>query len=68
MKIPVIDVELHQPTRGSIAWYGTVAAMTAAGVIEWPLATVVIAGHLISENSRSQAMSGAASGAEDVAG
>ncbi len=68
MKIPIVDVELHKPTRGSLAWYGTLTAMTAAGVVEWPLAAVVAAGHLVAENSRSQAVSGAAEGAESAAG
>ena len=68
MKIPVLDVEFNKPTRGSLAWYGTLAAMSATGLIEWPLAAVMGAGHLISENTRSEAVSGAAEGAESSAG
>ncbi len=68
MKIPIVAIELHKPTRGSLAWYGTLTAMTAVGFIEWPLAVVVATGHLVSENSRSQAVSGAAEGAESAAG
>lgn len=68
MKVPVLDLELDKPSRGSLAWYGTVGAMTAAGLVEWPLATLLAAGHLIAENSRSEAVAGAAEGAESAAG
>jgi hypothetical protein len=68
MKIPVVDVEFNKPTRGSLAWYAALATMGAAGLVEWPLATLIAASHLISENSRSQAVSGAAEGAESGAG
>jgi hypothetical protein len=68
MKIPVINLELNQPTRGSLAWYASLTALSATGLIEWPLAAVVAAGHLISENSHSEAVSGAAEGAESAAG
>jgi predicted membrane protein len=68
MHIPVIDLELNQPTRSSLAWYGGVGTMATIGVIEWPLAAVIVASHLISQNSRSAAVSGAAAGASDAAG
>lgn len=68
MHIPLLDLELNQPTRGSLAWYTALGAMTAAGVIEWPLGLLTAAGHLIAENSRSQAVSGAAEGTESAAG
>jgi hypothetical protein len=42
--------------------------MATIGLIEWPLAAVMAAGHLIAENSRSAAVSGAAAGASDAAG
>lgn len=68
MKLPVLDLELNKPTRSSLAWYGGISAMAAFGLIEWPLAAVVAAGHLISENSRSEAVTGAAEGAQSGAG
>ncbi|HWF34119.1 MAG TPA: hypothetical protein VG295_02075 [Solirubrobacteraceae bacterium] len=68
MKLPVLDLELNRPTRSSLAWYAGMGAMTAAGLLEWPLAAIVVTGHLISENSRSSAVSGAASGVESAAG
>lgn len=68
MRIPLVDLQLSAPTRGSLGWYAAIGAMTAAGLLEWPLAAVVAAGHLISENSTSAALAGAGAGAEDGAG
>jgi hypothetical protein len=68
MKIPVLNIGLDRPTRGSLAWYATVATMSAAGLIEWPLAAIVVTSHAISQNARSQTAAGAAEGAESVAG
>ena len=68
MRIPLIDVDLSRPTRGRLAWYAGVGAMTTFGAIDWPLAAVIVAGDLISENSRSATVSGAAEGAQSAAG
>jgi hypothetical protein len=68
MKFPVLDLELHKPTRGSLAWYGTVGLMSAAGLLEWPVAVVLTTGHLIAENSRSETVASAGEGAESAAG
>lgn len=68
MKLPILDLQLNPPTRGSLAYYAALTGMTAAGLIEWPLAAVVAAGHLIAENSHSEAVSGAAEGAQSGAG
>lgn len=68
MKLPLLDLEVQCPTRGSLAWYAGLATMGATGLVEWPLAAIIAAGHLISENSQSQAVAGAAEGAESGAG
>ncbi len=68
MQIPVLDLQIHKPTRGSLAWYGAVGTMAAVGIVEWPLAAVVAAGHLVAENTRSPAAEGAAEGAESASG
>jgi hypothetical protein len=68
MRIPLVDVQLHRPTRGSVGWYAAIGAMAATGLVEWPLAAIVAAGHLISENSKSPTVSGVAEGAESGAG
>jgi hypothetical protein len=68
MKIPVLDLEVNRPNRGSVAWYASVGAMGAFELIEWPLAAVMMAGNVIAENSRSETVSGAAEGASSAAG
>lgn len=68
MKLPIVDLELNRPAKASLAWYGGISAMAAAGLVEWPLALIVVAGHFVEENSRSQAISEAAEGVEAGAG
>lgn len=68
MKIPLLDLELNPPNRSSLAWYGGVATMAGLGLVEWPLAAILVTGHLIAENSRSQAVSAGAEGASAEAG
>jgi hypothetical protein len=68
MRVPVLELELNRPTRSSLAWYGGIGVMAAAGLVEWPLAAVIVTGHLISENSSSPTVSGAVEGAEAGAG
>lgn len=68
MKLPILDLELNRPSRGSIAWYAGISVMAASGLVEWPLAAIIAAGHMIEENTRSQAVSGAAGGVESGAG
>ena len=68
MKLPILDLELNKPTRASLAWYGGISAMTAAGLVEWPLAVIVAAGHLVQENSSSKAVSAGAEGVQSGAG
>ena len=67
MKIPLLDLEVHRPTRGSLAWYAGIGTMAALGTVEWPVAAVIAAGHFVAENSRSAAVSEAAEGAESGA-
>ena len=67
MKLPILDLELNKPTKASLAWYGGISLMAATGVVEWPLAVIVAAGHLVEENSRSKAVSAGAEGVESGA-
>lgn len=68
MKIPVLDLELKPPTRGSVAWYAGVGTMSALGLVEWPVAAIIAAGHFVSENSRSAVLTEAIEGAESTGG
>lgn len=68
MKIPVLDLELKRPTRSSVAWYAGVGTMSALGVVEWPVAAIIAAGHFVSENSRSAVVAEMVEGAESSGG
>jgi hypothetical protein len=61
--IPILDLDVNKPNRSSLAWYAGIGTMAAAGLVEWPLALVIVTGNIISENSRSPTVSGAAEGA-----
>jgi len=64
VQIPGIDLDVHRPTRSSVAWYGTMGALAAAGVLEWPLAAVIGVSHLIATNSKSPGVEEAADALE----
>lgn len=54
LKLPLLNTAVRTPTRGTLAWYLGLGAMTALEVIEWPVALVVGAGHMLATHSRSQ--------------
>lgn len=68
MHVPLLDLQIERPTRSSLAWYGGIGTMAAAGLVEWPLAAIIVAGHVITENSKSSTVVGAVEGAEAGAG
>jgi hypothetical protein len=41
-------VRIPAPRR--LAWYGGIAALAVAGLIEWPVAAVLAVGHLLAED------------------
>jgi hypothetical protein len=63
MRIPYIDLNVNRPDRSTLAWYAGIGTMTAAGLVEWPLALVIVTGNVVAENARSRTVSGAAEGA-----
>ncbi len=64
LEVPVIDVRVSRPSRQSLAWLAGLGAMAAIEVIEWPLALIVAAGHVIATQSESPAVREAVEGAE----
>jgi hypothetical protein len=47
--LPLVgQVRLPEPQR--LAWYAGVATLVAIGMLEWPVALVVAAGHVLSED------------------
>jgi hypothetical protein len=63
-KLPKLNARVPVP-GDAIAFYAGLGAITALGVIEWPLALVVGGGHLIRTYSHSQALQGAVDDLEE---
>lgn len=55
------------PSRGSLAWYAGLGAMTALEVIEWPVAAVVAVSHAIATHGRDPVLREAGAGTEAAA-
>jgi hypothetical protein len=51
--VPVPRLHLRMPTgtRGRLLWWGGLAAVAAAGVVDWPVAALVAAGSWVAEQS-----------------
>ena len=64
MRVPLLDARVSTPARGTLAWYAGLAAMAAFEVIEWPVALVVAAGHVLATHARDPEVEGAAQGAQ----
>jgi hypothetical protein len=62
LTVPLIDLRLSAPSKGSLAFYGGLGTMAAFEIIEWPLALIVAAGHAISESSTNPEVQQAAEG------
>jgi len=48
--VPVMG-ELRLPPPQSLAWYGGVATLAVLGIMEWPVAVVIGAGHLLAQQT-----------------
>lgn len=64
--LPVVGLNVPMPTAETALYYGGVAALAAAEIIEWPIALVVIAGHEMLRRSR-RSIAGKASKAAESA-
>jgi hypothetical protein len=64
LRIPLLKTELNKPSRGSLAWYAGLGAMTALEVIEWPIALVVGASHAIATHTHNRDVQETAEGGE----
>ncbi|MDQ0028599.1 hypothetical protein [Arthrobacter bambusae] len=47
---------IHLPPKGELAFIAGVGLVAAAGLIEWPVAAIVAAGHLIAHASNNKAL------------
>jgi hypothetical protein len=66
LTVPVIDLRLSAPSKGSLAFYGGLGTMAALEVIEWPVAVLLAAGHAISTNTSNPELREAVEGAEEA--
>lgn len=62
--LPVLGIRVPLPDAERAVYYGGIAALIAAELIEWPIAVVVVAGHEILKRSRNPVVREAGSAAE----
>ncbi len=63
--VPVIgEIEVPPPER--VAFYAGMGVMAAVGLIEWPLAIVVAAGHVLADQNMFARIRGLGAAAESV--
>ncbi|HTM84749.1 MAG TPA: hypothetical protein VL179_07575 [Mycobacterium sp.] len=53
LNLPVVG-EVTIPPPEQLAYYGGLAVLTAFDLIEWPVALVIAAGHVMANNQRSR--------------
>jgi hypothetical protein len=53
MDLPVVG-KVRLPRPEQLAFYGALAALAAAEIIEWPIALVLGAGHALAQNQHSR--------------
>lgn len=55
VSLPLLG-DLHLPPPQQLAWYGGVVTLAAVGILEWPVAVAVCAGHLLSQQHHVQVL------------
>ncbi|MCV7315949.1 hypothetical protein H7J77_10400 [Mycolicibacillus parakoreensis] len=58
--------EVQIPPPEQIAYYGGLAALAALDLIEWPVAVVIAAGHIMASNQRSRLLEELGKAIEDA--
>ncbi len=65
INLPVIgQVEIPRPE--ALAYYGGLAALAALELIDWPVAVVIAAGHLLASNHRNRLLEELGEAIEDA--
>ncbi|MTD54711.1 hypothetical protein [Amycolatopsis pithecellobii] len=65
IELPVLG-EMHLPPPNRLAYFAGLGVLAAFGVVEWPLAVVVAAGHLLADQHWSQVVSGLGESLEEA--
>lgn len=54
------------PRPEKLAYYGTLATLAAIDVIDWPIALIIAAGHVLAENTHSRVLHEFGEAAQDA--
>lgn len=57
---------LDLPPKGSLAYYGAIALMAGLGLLEWPVAVAVAAGHFLAQQHGNRVLEDFGKGLEDA--
>ncbi len=65
VNLPIVGkVDIPRPEQ--IAYYGGLAALAALEIIDWPIAVVIVAGHVLANNHRSKILEELGEAMEEV--
>ncbi len=65
VNLPVLgQIEIPRPEQ--IAYYGGLAALAALEIIDWPVAVVIAAGHILASNHRNKLLEELGEAMEEV--
>ena len=65
VNLPIVGkVDIPRPEQ--IAYYGGLAALAALEIIDWPVAVVIVAGHVLASNHRSKVLEELGEALEEV--
>jgi hypothetical protein len=65
VNLPIVGkVDIPRPEQ--IAYYGGLAALAALEIIDWPVAVVIVAGHVLATNHRSKILEELGEAMEEV--
>ncbi|MDX6294937.1 MAG: hypothetical protein QOH50_4012 [Kribbellaceae bacterium] len=53
LNLPCVGT-VRLPPPQQLAWYGGIAAVVALGFLDWPVAAVLVAGHLLAQDHRNR--------------
>ena len=65
VNLPVVG-QVEVPPPEHLAYYGGLAALAAFEIIEWPVALVIAAGHLLASNHRNRILEELGEAMEEV--
>ena len=65
VNLPIVGkVDIPRPEQ--IAYYGGLAALAALEIIDWPVAVVIVAGHVLASNHRNKILEELGEAMEEV--